>query len=276
MRAIIEYIIVAVFAAQGCMIAKKQKCGLVKTFIVSLSFCFGGGFWLRDIFLLHGAAGIGVFDNLKYVVFSLVCIIAIQLPFVRRIVAKCNRYICVVDWIGSFLWIIDGMERAMPISSNLFVIIGCGLCTAFGGGIIGKFIANVNTQEIISYKSIYTVSSVVIAAHFLKTQPAITTTINLTVALGILAIWRISSDRALKNSVIANLNEIIWFNGAVENTFCVDYTKSYNDVCCFSTLLVHSLMKDTKTVQPVCSRSLIPAKRILYHFRLPKSNNLTK
>lgn len=34
MRAIIEYIIVAVFAAQGCMIAKKQKCGLVKTFIV--------------------------------------------------------------------------------------------------------------------------------------------------------------------------------------------------------------------------------------------------
>ena len=83
-------------------------------------------------------------------------------------------------------------------------------------------------------------------------------------------------DRALKNSVIANLNEIIWFNGAVENTFCVDYTKSYNDVCCFSTLLVHSLMKDTKTVQPVCSRSLIPAKRILYHFRLPKSNNLTK
>lgn len=279
MRVVFEYLIVAVFAAQGCMIAKAQKCNGVKTVFVALSFCFGGGFWIRDLILLQGAAGIWVFHNLNYVLFAVVCIILITVLHSQKVVLKNNLAIRSVDLLGSLLWIIDGIERAMRFSDNMFVIVACGLCTAFGGGIIGKFIANVNIKEIYSYKRIYTISSVVIAMYLLKAQSTIIVLVSLTAAFGMFFIWRTSSDISFRKDVITSLNEIILPNVAMDILLCIGHSQPNYAVYRYAKLLAHPFVDYSRTIYPAIHvgfyKHIAAAKHILYHYRLPKSKNLT-
>lgn len=281
MRVILEYVIVAIFAAEGCLVAKEKKAGFVKTMAIALHFCFGGGFWIRDALLLQGIGGYWILDNiLSYGVFAVVCVVVIKALDASHILElKDNQLIQLVDFVGSLVWIYDGMNKALLYTDNLFVVVACGLATAYGGGVIGKMIAGVDVKTIASYKSIYAVSCVCIGAFLVYT-------VQVAPVCGLLmafapSVWKVAHDALLRKEMVYYLGRLQlrgtrYMSTHAIKTFCelVCMVKTYYaESVVLQMILRRAVKMPVQSVRAAyidCKKqNRAVAWRIPFHLRLP-------
>lgn len=131
---------IVAFAIDGTNEARHAKLPILQSTLSGILVTYGGGFFLRDLLLLHTRPAL-LSNTPEFFIALVICILSAMFynySVVRNIFER-DTTVCffsILDAIGLAEFIVCGVDRAALYTNCFPVIVGSGLCTGIGGGII--------------------------------------------------------------------------------------------------------------------------------------------
>lgn len=159
---VLELIGAAAFAVSGAMVAIEKKADIFGVLFLAVTTALGGGV-IRDV--LIGRIPPVMFVSYWYLLISVVAALAVFIDAYLRSekyklhLDKLDAVNNVFDAIGLAVFTVSGMNAAMPVSDNVFLVLFVGMCTGVGGGMLRDVMTN--TMPKVLRKRVYAVASLI-------------------------------------------------------------------------------------------------------------------
>ncbi len=139
---ILEIIGTIAFSISGAAVALKKRMDIFGVIILGLCASFGGGI-LRD--LLLGITPPTVFKDPLYACVSIISSLIVFIPGIRMILHRHTKLyesvLLIMDSIGLGVFTVIGIQTALTVSDNIFLMLFVGTLTGVGGGVLRDVLA---------------------------------------------------------------------------------------------------------------------------------------